>query len=94
MRKTEALQELQSIPGVGISIAQDLLALGYRKVSDLRGEDPQAMYDRSCKLQNAKIDRCLLYVFRCAVYFSREPNPKPELLKWWNWSDRNLAKHG
>ena len=59
MRKTEALQELQSIPGVGISIAQDLLALGYRKVSDLRGEDPQAMYDRSCKLQNAKIDRCL-----------------------------------
>jgi len=34
-------------------------------------------------------DRCLLYVFRCAVYYA---STSPELydiekLKWWNWKD-------
>jgi len=26
-------------------------------------------------------DRCLLYVFRCAVYFAETENPEPEKLK-------------
>jgi hypothetical protein len=35
----------------------------------------------------AHVDRCALYVFRCAVYFASEAKPDPELLKWWNWKD-------
>ena len=38
--------ELQTIPGIGPSMAQDLRDLGYYKVSDLKGEDPELMYKR------------------------------------------------
>jgi len=36
----DSLKELQTIPGIGESLGQDLLDLGYRKISDLKGESP------------------------------------------------------
>jgi hypothetical protein len=38
------------------------------------------------------IDRCVLYGFREAVYYASHKNHDPELLKWWNWSDKNMEK--
>jgi hypothetical protein len=84
----KTLKDLQVIPGIGKSIARDLYALGIRKVEDLKGKDPQKLYDRSNKLAGVVQDPCLLYTFRCAVYFSETKNPKPELLKWWNWKNK------
>jgi pathogenicity locus Cdd1 protein len=81
-------EKLQSIPGVGKRIAQDLLDLGYRNVDDLRAEDPEKMYQRLIALRGHHVDRCMLYVFRCATYFSKNSVHDPELLKWWNWKDR------
>ena len=81
-------KELQIIPGVGPSIAQDLIDLGYTCVSKLKGEDPELMYQGLCGLRSQKIDRCVLYVFRCAVYFANSKIHDSELLKWWNWKDR------
>jgi len=75
----------QDIPGVGPSISEDLKMLGYSKTKDLKGEDPQNMYDRLCEIQGKHLDRCLLYVFHCAVYYASNENHDPELLKWWNW---------
>jgi hypothetical protein len=80
-------KELQTIPGVGPSIAHDLLDLGYRHVSDLRGVNPERMFERLCEMRGQKIDRCVLYVFRCAAYFADTEAPESELLKWWNWKD-------
>lgn len=85
---------LQEIPGVGPSIARDLRLLGITNVAQLRGRDPARLYARSNALCGETQDRCLLYVFRCAVYYATEPSPKARLLKWWNWSDENLAKSG
>ena len=85
-----ALKELQRIPGVDPSIAQDLLRLGFTRVDELRGRDPEKLYIRSNQLRGQVQDRCLLYVFRCAVYFAEKKKPDPERLKWWNWSDTNL----
>lgn len=82
------LKELQTIPGVGPSIAQDIVDLGYTSVSALRGENPETMYQRLCGLRSTHIDRCVLYVFRCAVYFADNTTHNSELLKWWNWKDR------
>lgn len=79
---------LERIPGVGKSIAKDLKLLGYHCVEDLRDQDPEEMYERLCCLQHVKIDRCLLYVFRCAVYFASHKTHNPELHKWWNWKDQ------
>jgi hypothetical protein len=76
---------LQSIPFVGKNIAEDLRNIGIKTVSDLKGRDPEKLYEMS-NLHEGKIqDRCLLYVFREAVYFAETPNPDPEKLKWWNW---------
>lgn len=87
-----ALRGLRQIPGVGKEIARDFRALGLQSVNDLVGQDPEALYHALCELQGRPIDRCMLYVFRCAVYYAtKEANheqPDPELLKWWNWKDR------
>ncbi len=48
------------------------------------------MYEALCERRGHQ-DRCLLYVFRGAVYFASRTRPDPELLKWWNWSDAALA---
>lgn len=68
-------------------MAQDLRDLGIHRVAQLRHRDPEQLYRRLISLRGAYQDRCVLYVFRCAVYFAETARPKPELLKWWNWKD-------
>jgi hypothetical protein len=79
--------DLQTIPGVGPKIAARLRALGYHSVEDLRDRDPERMYEDLCEYRGTHVDRCVLYVFRCAVYYASESKPSPRLLKWWNWKD-------
>ena len=86
-----ALKDLQRIPGIGPSLARDLVDLDIRRVADLRRRNPERLYEELIALRGAYQDRCVLYTFRCAVYFANEPNPDPERLKWWNWADRKLA---
>ncbi|MFZ3074412.1 MAG: DUF4332 domain-containing protein [Minisyncoccales bacterium] len=80
--------DLQKIPGVGKSIAQDLRDIGIRSVADLKGKNPEKLYEKSNRFAGVTQDRCLLYVFREAVYFAQTFNPDPEKLKWWNWKDK------
>jgi hypothetical protein len=82
-----ASKELQTIPGIGPSITLDLIDLGYTSVASLRGADPEGMYQKLCELRGTHIDRCVLYEFRCAVYFCKSETYDPNLLKWWNWKD-------
>ena len=85
--KEAAIKELRQIPGVGISIAKDLWNIGIKSVADLKAQDPQALYDQSNQYAGTVQDRCLLYVFRCAVYYAETPAAErdTEKLKWWNW---------
>ncbi len=83
--------DLRQIPGVGPAIARDLHDMGIRHVADLDGADPQRLYERLSALRGSAIDRCVLYVFRCAVYFASHRDHDPELLKWWNWKDGRRA---
>lgn len=82
-----ALKELRRIPGIGPSLAADLYSLGYRRPEDLAQADPEAMYARLEELTGQRQDRCVLYAFRCAVYFVATAHPEPEKLKWWHWKD-------
>lgn len=79
--------ELQTIPGIGPAMAIDLRDLGIRRVTDLKGRDPERMYQRLIALRGAHQDRCVLYVFRCAVYFASTRSPRRDLLDWWRWKD-------
>ena len=88
--KQKSLQALKQIPGVGNSIALDLWNIGIRSVSDLRGKDPAKLYEALNRFSQSVHDRCVLYVFRCAVYYANtdETQRDPEKLKWWNWKDK------
>ena len=79
--------DLMTIPGVGKSISQNLIDIGIKNVAGLKGKDPQKLYDKSNKFVGVRQDPCLLYVFRCAVYFAETKNPDPKKLKWWYWKD-------
>ncbi len=76
---------LTIIPGVGKSIAADLNGIGIFSVEELNGKDPEVLYQLLNKKQGVILDRCLLYVMRCAVYFASHKTHDPELLKWWKW---------
>jgi len=79
--------ELRTIPGVGIQTEKDLIALGYPTIASLRNANPEALYQKECSLRGVKVDRCQLYVYRCAIYYASTEHPDPEKLKWWNWKD-------
>jgi nucleotidyltransferase/DNA polymerase involved in DNA repair len=85
------LKELQRIPGVGKSIAADLYDLGIRSIRELQDEDPEQLYLKLCTRQGMRVDRCVLYVFRCAVYYASNKEHDRELLKWWNWKDKKTV---
>ena len=80
--------ELEKIPGVGKSISRDLENIGIHSVANLKGKNPETLYAQSNQFAGITQDRCLLYVFRCAVYFAGQENPEPAKLKWWYWKDR------
>lgn len=88
----ESMQEFLTVPGVGKRIAQDLADLGIRSVKDLKKRDPERLYRKLCALRGRQIDRCVLYVFRCAIYFASEKRHDPYLLKWWNWKDQKSRR--
>ena len=75
------------IPGVGLSIANDLYNIHITSITDLKNQSPDELYHLSNQYAGVVQDRCLLYVFRCAVYYATEKVHQPEKLKWWNWKD-------
>ncbi len=85
-------KQLRTLPGVGPSIARDLWELGVRAPEQLKGRSPEKLYDKFCQLKDAKVDRCLLYTFRCAIHFVERENHTPACLQWWNWSDEKQGQ--
>ena len=88
--RSRALRELQVIPGIGPSLANDLVCLGITRVTQLKRKNPERLYQQLEKQVGTHVDRCVLYVFRCAVYYAKNEKPDPQLLKWWNWKDGAL----
>ncbi|MGB8319045.1 MAG: helix-hairpin-helix domain-containing protein [Ignavibacteriaceae bacterium] len=88
IEKDKILKELQIIPGVGKSIADELYNTGIKKVDDLKGKRPKTLYKKLNRYSGVKNDICLLYTFRCAVYYATESNHKKEKLNWWYWKNR------
>lgn len=82
----ESENDVRQIPGVGKAVEGDLRLMGIHCVDDLVGQDPEELYDRLMLEQHSYVDRCMLYVFRCAVYYA-EGGREPEKLRWWNWKD-------
>lgn len=86
--KQACLRELRTIPGVGKRIAEDFWEIGICTVRDLVGRDPIELYEKLNLVKGYRVDRCMLYTFRCAVYYASNEAHDAKLLKWWNWKDR------
>ena len=80
--------DLLTIPNVGKNTKQDLLDIGITCVEDLKGKNPEELYEQDCIRKCYKEDRCQLYVFRMAVYYAEHTSWDEEKLKWWYWKDR------
>ncbi len=86
--KTTEPRKLEDLPGVGKRIAEVFRSIGIRKPQDLMGKNPEKLYDKLCRYQASPPDKCLLYVFRCAVYYVSHKKHDPEKLKWWKREER------
>lgn len=84
MTKSDFMQ-LETIPGVGARIAEHMRCIGINSVEDLKGKNAEELYQSLCDFQASPVDRCMLYVFRCSVYYAEKTRHDAELLKWWNW---------
>ena len=76
---------LTVIPGIGPKMAKHLNGIGITYVEDLQSADPEDLYKRDSIVSGQQLDRCVLYVYRCAVYYASNDIHDPEKLKWWNW---------
>ena len=84
----KAVKELTQIPGIGRAVADDLIQMGYKKVSDLKDKDAERLYHKSNRQAGVIQDRNLLYTFRCAVYFASNTKHDEEKLKLPHWKDK------
>ena len=101
--KADVSDNLESIPGVGVKIAQHMRDIGINSVSDIKGQNAERLYQKLCDFKALPVDRCMLYVFRSSIYytdnlgcactgpprFTGDFTGNPELLNWWNWKDKN-----
>ena len=85
--RDKALDIFGHIPGIGPAMAGDLWDLGMRSMADLAVGDPEAMYTETRRQAGGEMDRCVLYVYRCAVAFAKDPDLEADLRQWWKWKD-------
>jgi exonuclease I len=85
--KSKSIKELAKISGVGRVIANGLWDIGITSIEELKDKNPENLYEKVCAFKGERIDKCVLYVYRCAVYYASNDNHDSELLKWWNWKD-------
>lgn len=78
---------LTIIPGVGKSITKDLQMIGIKSILDLKDKNPEKLYQPSNEQVGKTQDKCLLYVFRCVIYYAKGGRD-PKKLRWWNWKDK------
>ena len=83
------MSDLRNVPGIGAKKEQELIALGYDSLSKLKDADPDELYTKACLLQNEQLDKCVLYAFRCAVAYAKDPAPDPNAYRWWYFCDKD-----
>lgn len=87
MAKQYPADDLRVIPGVGENMRRHFFDIGIHSVQDLKGKDPEQLYVQMCLTAGCPVDRCVLYVFRLAVYYAEHETHEAQKLKWWNWKD-------
>ncbi|MBC2183826.1 Mitomycin resistance protein mcrB [Listeria sp. FSL L7-0233] len=85
--------DLIKLPGIGKKMVLMLNEIGIEEIADLKGKNPLELYEDTCDKRRERMDPCVLYTYRCAVYVAETATDKqePDLCKWWNWKDKQHA---
>ena len=81
--------DLRMVPGIGAKKEKELIELGYGSLEELKNADPDELYVTACLKEGWQLDKCVLYAFRCAVAFAKDPAPNPDNYRWWYFCDEN-----
>jgi hypothetical protein len=81
------MAELTDIPNIGPKVAARLRRLGIESPEDLRGQDAEDLFERTCADSGFREDPCLLDTYRAAVDFADGKPARP----WWEYSRERLA---
>ncbi len=79
--------ELESLPNIGPSLAQDLRLLGIEHPSQLAARDAWSLYESLCRATGVRQDPCVLDTFMAVCDFMRGAPPAP----WWSYTQRRKA---
>lgn len=79
----ESLSDLVSVGPATIDIFK---TLGIYSLTDLIDKEARELYEKLCKITNAKHDPCVEDVFRAAIEQVKNPNLPNEKKKWFYWS--------
>ena len=74
--------DLRQLPNVGPAVARMLTRLGVERADDLRGQDPERLFQRLCDLDGTRHDPCLLDTFVAVVDYANGAPARP----WWYYS--------
>ncbi len=84
-------RQLGDLVSVGPAMRRDLEVLGIRSVAELARANPEALYERLCRVSGLSQDICCLDVFSAAVAQARNPRLPAEQCQWWYWSRKRKA---
>ncbi len=73
---------LRGLTNIGPATAADLARLGITSVEQLKGCDPQELYDRISAMDEVKHDICVLDTFTAIIENAKTGEAKP----WWEYS--------
>ena len=77
-------KQLEDIPNIGPSLAEDLRSMGITSPNQLKGKDGLALYRKLCKVTGARHDPCVADTFLAAVHFM----DTGEALPWWKFTPK------
>ena len=83
------MSDLRKVPGIGAKKEAELIALGYPTLNALKEADPDDLYLRASLNAGETLDKCVLYAFRCAVAYAKDPAPDPMKYRWWYFCDKD-----
>lgn len=86
------MSDLRLVPGIGAKKEEELMELGYNSLAELKNADPDELYFLACAKKGWQLDKCVLYAFRCAVAFAKDPAPNPDDYRWWYFCDEPSKK--
>ncbi len=89
---SKQVKRLLRLQSVGPATVRDLLDLGVDSVEKLATQDPEALYERLCRIRCQRVDICCQDVFHAAVAQAKDPDLPLEQRRSWYWS--RLRKQG